>query len=67
MKSNKIFALLAIFVLFAGISTIAAADNITDTNNVTNTGAVIGDDGNFVMSVPTTAGTGYHWEVSPQS
>lgn len=76
MKLNKIFALLAIFVLFAGISTISAADidvnstsadNITDIENVTNTGAVIDGNGNFVMSVPTTAGTGYHWEVSPLS
>ena len=55
---------LVIFSLLVGISAISAAD--TDANNATNTGVIL-NNGTFDMSVPCTAGTGYHWEVSPET
>ena len=54
LNKNIVFAALAVFSVFVALSCVAAADN----------GA---DDGSFVMSVPYNAGTGYHWEVSPDS
>ena len=49
--------------LFVGISCISAAD--IDANGNLN---VIPDCNNdFTMTVPLTAGTGYHWEVSPET
>ena len=38
---------------------------INDTQNDFN--AILDDNGNFVMTVPLTAGTGYHWEISSES
>lgn len=57
MKFNKslILTALVIFSVFVALSGVSAAD----ADNVAPT-----DNGNFVMTVPYNAGTGYHWEVA---
>ncbi|WP_407432180.1 hypothetical protein [Methanobrevibacter sp.] len=69
---------LVVFSLLVGISAISATD--VNTNNThdsgffndatfvhTNDPGIILNNGSFVMSVPYTAGTAYHWEVSPET
>lgn len=52
--------------LFVGISCISAAN--PDANNGVNDLSAVPDCNNdFTMTVPYTAGTGYHWEVSPET
>ena len=52
--------------LFAGISCISAAD-IDSNNNITDSDANVDINIPLTMTVPQTAGTGYHWEVSPET
>ena len=68
---------LVVFSLLVGISAISATDVNTNNNDSglmndgafgqTNDPGIILNNGSFVMSVPYTAGTGYHWEVSPET
>lgn len=48
--------------LFVGVGCISAADN-----SVSDLNAVPDLNNDFTMTVPYTAGTGYHWEVSPET
>ncbi len=60
MEINIIFVSLLVLALMAGINSISAQDvnaNINDTEA----------DYSFTMAVPYNAGTGYHWEISPES
>lgn len=59
LDKNIIFVSLLVLALFVGVSSISAADNADN-------GPIL-DDGNFVMTVPYNAGTGYHWEISPET
>lgn len=57
---NIIFVSLLVLALMAGINSISAQDvnaKINDTEA----------DYSFTMAVPYNAGTGYHWEISPES
>ena len=63
MKLN-IYTVLVIFVVFASLSCIAAADVNANSEGPA---IVLDESNNFVMSVPYNAGTGYHWEVSPET
>ena len=57
LNFNKVFTALVILTLFVGLSCASAA--VADTN------ASIHND--FTMAAKYNAGTGYHWEVSPDS
>ena len=52
--------------LFVGISCISAAD-IDANNGVSNLNVIPDSNNDFTMTVPSNAGTGYHWEVSPET
>lgn len=54
-KTNLIFAALAIFSIVVGLSCVSATSDVS--------GPIL-DNGDFTMSVPYNAGTGYHWEIS---
>ena len=58
LNKNLVFVSLLVLAVFVGISSISAANADT---------CPILDDGNFVMTVPYNAGTGYHWEISPET
>ena len=60
-RTNLIFSALAIFAVVVGLGCVAAADDISSV------AAPILDNGDFSMSVPYNAGTGYHWEVSDET
>ena len=63
-KSQLLIVSLVVLSVFVGLSCIAAADtgaSGTQVNDLTK------HPGTFVMSVNYNAGTGYHWEVSPDS
>lgn len=83
-KNHLIFALVAVFTIFVGISCIAAGDvnhnaavddgsnaavasNVLEPKDSSSSGIVLDDNNDFTMSVRYNAGTGYHWEVSPES
>lgn len=55
---------LVVFSLLVGISAISAS--VVDDSAANDTGVIL-NNGTFTMSVPLTAGTGYHWEVSPET
>lgn len=59
-NKNLVFASLLVLAVFAGMSSISAHDVDAGTND-----AIY--NGNFVMTVPYNAGTGYHWEISQDS
>ena len=63
-KLHVAFVTLVAISLLACISCISAADVIADSSN---SGVIIDDQDMFTMTVPQTAGTGYHWEVSSES
>ena len=67
VKNNPhtIFALFIVFSIFAGLTCSFAAN--ADLSTSDNAGPILDQNNNFVMSVPLTGGTGYHWEVSPDS
>ena len=60
-SKNIIFVSLALMSILVAVSCVAAEDigDSVDASTIVN--------GNFVMSVPYNAGTGYHWEVSSDS
>lgn len=60
-KPNMIFVALAIFSVMVGLSCVSA------TSDVSNVSEHVLDHSDFTMSVPYTAGTGYHWEISDES
>lgn len=83
-KSHLIFALVAVFSIFVGISCIAAcdvnnnatiddgsnvvvADNVLEPKDSSHSGLILDGNNDFTMSVRYNSGTGYHWEVSPES
>lgn len=56
-NKNLILATLVVLSVFVALSCVSAAS----------ANPIADDGGNFVMSVPYNSGTGYHWEVSPDS
>ena len=81
MKNNSrlILAALVVFSAFAGLGCIAASDMSSDfigpvasdmNDNITVAGdnaPILDGNNNFVMSGRFHTGTGYHWEVSPET
>jgi hypothetical protein len=57
-KSLLIFSLLVVFAVLVSVSCISAADA---DNTCIEKGCA------FTMSAPYNAGTGYHWEISPET
>lgn len=74
LKDNSRFVLLALVVLsaFVGLGCIAASDNNIDSAtgivaDISNPGIILDGDNCFQMTVPYNSGTGFHWEVSPET
>lgn len=67
LNRNLIFISLAIFSVFIALSSISAADlDMNDTVAVDSIPEHI-EPSDFTMSARYNEGTGYHWEVSPET
>lgn len=74
-KYKIVFALLAIFSVFVCLSCISAADSVDD-SSLSDAGDIGLDDSSvscdaripcFTMAARFNSGTGYHWEISPET
>ena len=71
-KYKTAIALLAIFSVFVCLSCVSAADNVSGISSDINSAEIShGTHGSKIPCLPVavtyTSGTGYHWEISPET
>ena len=71
-KYKTAIALLAIFSVFVCLSCVSAADNVSDVSSDNNSAEISHvTQGSKIPCLPVTveytSGTGYHWEISPET